>query len=293
MKDHSSRGRGWLYILITAGLFGLGTVLAKLLGEAFNPFFVSWLSLLCGGICVSICQFLRRRPLVPRLTLTAWIDLLLLGGLGTALPLVCVVEGMAQTSAITGSFLLQVQGPAAIILAMLFLKEKMRWKQVAGIALLLVGSLLVILRDLRGPFQIQGGQGDLLVLLAALGLGFSYIPSKRLALHGDPLQIILLRLFIGSLLLLPLLPFQTYILLVPFTIVLPGLLALYILSNFGLGYILQQMGLGLLKAWESAALMQTLPLFSTIFALLLLHEALTPLQLLGGCVILLGGFLVI
>ncbi|HEX7735872.1 MAG TPA: DMT family transporter [Ktedonobacteraceae bacterium] len=282
-----------MYISIASAMFGLGTVLAKLLGEAFNPFVVSWFSLFCGGLCVSAVQLARRKPLLPRLTKTGWIDLVLLAGIGTAMPLLCVIMGLAQTSAITGNFLLQAQGPAAIFLAMLFLKEKMSWKQVAGIALLIAGSLLVIVRDLSGPLQIQGGQGDLLVLLAACGLGFSYIPGKRLASQGDPLQIILLRLFVGSVVILPFLPFQTSILLVPLTASLLVVLAIYIVSSFGLGYLLQQMGLGLLQAWESAALMQTLPLFGTVFALLILHESLTPLQIIGGCVILLGGFLVI
>lgn len=274
-------------------MFGLGTVLAKLLGEAFNPFVVSWFSLVGGGLCVSVAQCVRRKPLLPRLTRSGWVDLILLGGIGTAMPLLGVIEGLAQTSAITGNFLLQSQGPAAIFLAMLFLKEKMNWKQVAGIALLIVGSLLVIVRDLHGPIQIQGGQGDLLVLLAAFGLGFSYIPSKRLTSQGDALQIILLRLFVGSVLILPFLPFQTTILQVPLTVSLVVVLIIYIITSFGLGYLFQQVGLSLLQAWEAAALMQTLPLFGTAFALLILHESLTPLQMIGGAVILLGGFFVI
>jgi drug/metabolite transporter (DMT)-like permease len=274
-------------------MFGLGTVLAKLLGESFNPFVVSWFSLFCGGLCISAAQLVRRKPLLPRLTRSGWIDLILLGGIGTAMPLLCVIVGLAQTSAITGNFLLQAQGPAAIFLAMLFLKEKMSWRQVAGIALLIVGSLLVIVRDVSGPIQIQGGQGDLLVLLAAFGLGFSYIPSKRLTDQGDPWQIILLRLFVGSVLILPFLPFQTTILLVPLTASLVVVLVIYIITSFGLGYLFQQVGLSLLQAWEAAALMQTLPLFGTAFALLILHESLTPLQMIGGAVILLGGFFVI
>lgn len=290
-KGSSVRQRGFILILVTACLFGLGVVLAKILGEAFNPIVVSWLSLFCGGIVVSLSQLLRHKPLVPHLNRTAWIDVVLLAGVGTALPLVCVVEGMAQTSAITGNFLLQAQGPATLIMAVFLLKEKIFWRQIVGMLLLLIGSLLVIVRDLHGPLQIQGGQGDLLVLVAAVSLGFSYIPSKRLVKHGDALQIIILRLFIGSLILLPFLPFQHYILVVPLTISLVGWLILYIVSNFGLAYIFQQMGLGYLQAWESAALMQTLPLFGTIFALVLLRESLTLLQIIGGIVILLGGFL--
>lgn len=287
------RLRGYLFTLTTACMFGLGTVLAKVVGEAFNSFFVSWLALACGGCCVAVCQFLRRKPLLARMTRASWVDLLLFASIGTALPLVCVVTGMATTSAITGSFLLQLQGPAAILCALFFLKEKMVWRQAGGIVLLLLGSLLVILRDLHGPLQATGGQGDLLVIVAALGIGFSYIPGKRLTERGDALQIILLRLFVGSFLLLPLLAWQTNVLVAPLSWSLIGALALYIVSNFGVGYFLQQAGLGLLQAWESAAIMQTLPLFSTLFALFLLHESLTPLQMIGGGIILLGGFLVL
>jgi drug/metabolite transporter (DMT)-like permease len=64
-------------------------------------------------------------------------------------------------------------------------------------------------------------------------------------------------------------------------------------TNFGLGYTLRQTGLALLPAWTASALTQTLPLFTTSFALLLLHESITVLQIVGGAIILLGGFLAI
>lgn len=287
------RVRGTLLTLTAACMFGLGAVLAKILGEALNPFFVSWLALFCGGICIFVCQLLRRKPLLAQMRHSDWGQILLLASIGTALPLVCVVIGLARTSAITGSFLLQLQGPAAILFALLFLKEKMVYRQLAGLALLLAGSLLVILRDLHGSFQMTDGQGDMLIIAAAVGIGFSYIPGKRLSERGDALQIILLRLFVGSMLLTPFLLFQTNVLLAPISGPLFFILALYIVSNFGIGYLVQQAGLGLLKAWESAALMQTLPLFSTCFALLLLHESLTPLQVIGGAIMLVGGFLIL
>ena len=287
------RLRGVLFLLTAACMLGLGAVLAKLLGETFQPFFVSWLALLGGGLCVSACQILRRKPLLPRMTPASWIDLFLFASIGTALPLVCVIVGLPQTGAITGSFLLQLQAPAALLFALVFLKEKIAWRQLAGTGLLLVGGLLIILRDLHGQMQISGGLGDLLVLIAAVGIGFSYIPGKRLTKHGDALQINLLRLFAGSFLLLPLLAVQSNVLLAPLSWTLIGVLVLYIVTNFGVGYILLQAGLRLLQAWEASAILQTLPLFSTVFALLLLHESLTLLQIAGGGIILVGGLLVI
>ena len=287
------RLRGVLFSLTAACMLGLGAVLAKLLGEAFQPFFVSWLALLGGGLCVSSCQLLRGKPLLARMTAASWVDLFLFASIGTALPLVCVIVGLPPPGAITGSFLLQFQAPAALLFAVVFLKEKIAWKQLVGIALLLVGGLLVILRDLHGPLQIRGGQGNLLVLIAAVGIGFSYIPGKRLTKHGDALQINLLRLVAGSFLLLPLLALQSNVLLTPLSWPLIGVLVLYIVTNFGLGYISLQAGLRLLQAWEVSAILQTLPLFSTVFALVLLHESLTILQITGGCIILVGGLLVL
>ncbi|MBV9230380.1 MAG: DMT family transporter [Chloroflexi bacterium] len=288
------RLRGFLSILTTACMFGLGAVLAKLLGEAFTPFFVSWLALLGGGLFVFACQVLRRKPLLPRLTTRASrVDLLLFASIGTALPLVCVIVGLPQTSAITGSFLLQLQAPAALIFALVLLKEKITRKQLVGIALLLVGSLLVILRNLHGPLEIKGGQGDVFVLIAAVGIGFAYIPGKRLTGQGDALQINLLRLFVASCFLLPFLALQTNGLIVPFSWSVIGVLVIYIVANFGIGYILLQVGLSLLQAWEASVITLTLPLFATVFAVLLLHESLTLLQIVGGGIILVGGFLVI
>lgn len=292
-KGIAMRLRGSLLSLMTACLFGLGLVLAKLIGKAFPPFFVSWLALLGGGLFVCACQVLRRKPLLPHMKLASWVDLLLFASIGTAIPLVCIIVGLPQTSAITGSFLLQLQTPATLLFALILLKEKIVWKQLAGITLLLVGSLLVILRNLHGPLQVNGGQGDLFVLVAAVGIGFSYIPGKRLSEVGDALQINLLRLFVGSCLLLPFLAVQPDALLMPFSWSLIGVLVLYIVANFGIAYILLQASLSLLQAWEVSAILLTLPLFSTFFALLLLHESLTFLQIVGGCIILAGGLLVI
>ena len=72
-----------------------------------------------------------------------------------------------------------------------------------------------------------------------------------------------------------------------------GVLVIYIVANFGIGYTLLQVGLSILQAWEASVITLTLPLFATLFAVLLLHESLTLLQIVGGCIILAGGFLVI
>ena len=285
--------RGLIVTLMAACLLGLGAVLAKSVGESFDPLFAAWLILLGGAVCTLAFQLARRRSPFTSLTTAGWRDVFLYAGIGTALPLLCVLAGLPQTGAITGGFLLQLQAPAALLFALILLKETIIWKQVAGIALLLAGSLLVILGDWSGSVPLKASVGDIWVLIAALGIGFSYIPGKRLTEFGDAFQINLLRLFVGSAVLLPFLAFHQKGALTPISWPLIGLLVLYIVTNFGLGYTLLQTGLELLPAWTASAITQTLPLFTTVFALLLLHESMTILQIVGGAIILAGGFLAI
>ncbi len=292
-RDRFVFNRGLFAALMASCLFGLGAVLAKPLGETFDPFVVSWLALLGGGCCILAVQALRRKPLLPHLKRAGWVDLFLFAGIGTALPLLCIIAGFPQTGAIRGGFLLQLQAPAALLFAVVLLKETVVWKQVAGIGLLLSGGLLVILRDLRGALPLKADLGELLVLIAAVGIGFSYIPGKRLTQYGDAFQINLLRLLLGSILILPFLLFHLHRPLAPLSWSLIGLLILYTVSNFGLGYVLLQSGLALLPAWTASAILQTMPLFTTVLALLLLHESLTFWQVIGGGIILAGGFLII
>ncbi len=274
-------------------------MLAKLVGGEIDATVVAFLALAGGGLLLAIGLVFARRPLLQTLQAlkrTGWIDLFLLACPGTAIPLLLIVAGFARTSALAGGFLLQLNGVAALLFAVLLLKERVRLKQGIGVLLLLFGSVLVIFKGSPGSVGSNGGLGDLLIVAGALGLGFGFVPAKRLSRSAGTLSLTMWRLLLGACTLLPVLAFQ---LLVgahtlrwqPSATTLWALL-LYIVSNFCLGYLAQQEGLRLLKAWEMGALMQTVPLFSTLFALLLLHDSLTLVQALGGLLAIVGGIVV-
>jgi len=185
---------------------------------------------------------------------------------------------------------------AALIFALLLLSERFRLRQGLGILLLLVGSTLVVLKGTQGGGDwTSGSLGNLLILAGAIGLGFGFIPAKRLSERIETLQLTALRLLLGAATLLPIVAFQilfeTQSLLWQPSFTSLWALPLYILTSFCLGYLSQQAGFRLLKAWEMATIMQTVPLFSTIFAVLMLHDTITPLQALGGFLAVLGGII--
>ncbi len=68
---------------------------------------------------------------------------------------------------------------------------------------------------------------------------------------------------------------------------------LYSFTNFCLGYIALQEGLRRLPASASAAILQTAPIFTVVFAILLLHDTLTLIQITGGIIAIAEGVIAV
>lgn len=291
--------RGIGYAGAAALMFGLGVVLAKLLGGEIDPTITAFLALGCGGLLLTAWLLLTRTPflqILPALTRRDWLNIFLLAFFGTALPLLLIVAGVTRSSALEGGFILQLNGVSAMFFALLLLGERIHLKQGLGILLLLLGSILVVIRGGSGLDWGRNGIGDVLILGGAIGLGFGLIPAKRLVTRVDTLPLTALRLLIGAGTMLPIVAFLLLtghtLLWQPSLMTLALVLPIYVLTSFCLGYVSQQEGLHLLKAWEMAALTQTVPLFSTAFAILLLHDTLTLLQIFGGLLAVVGGVVV-
>ena len=292
--------RGTGYALTASLMFGFGVVLAKLLSGEIDAVLVAFLSLSIGGLLLTGFLLFTGNSIFHNLSVlnrADWINIFLLSCIGTALPLLLIVAGFTRTNALEGGFILQLNGIAALIFALLLLSERFRLRQSLGILLLLVGSTLVVLKGSQGGGGdwTSGGLGNLLILAGAIGLGFGFIPAKRLSERIETLQLTALRLLLGAATLLPIVAFQILFesqsLLWQPSFTSLWALPVYILTSFCLGYLSQQAGFRLLKAWEMATIMQTVPLFSTIFAVLMLHDTITPLQAVGGFLAVLGGII--
>lgn len=292
------RLRGIGYASAASLMFGLGVVLAKLLSGEIDATIVAMLALSAGGLLLVLCLLFTGIHFLRILSLLKpgdWLQLFLLACPGTALPLLLIVGGFARTSALEGGLLLQLNGLAAMLFAVLLLRERINPKQGLGVLFLLLGGVLIVVGGTSSG-GASGWLGDLLILMGALGLGFGFVPAKRLADQIDPLTLSALRLLIGAVCIVPILATQFFIqqgaLLWRPSLTSLWALPLYIVSNFCLAYLLQQAGFRLIKAWEMAAIMQSVPLFSTTIAVLLLHDTITLVQAIGGLLAILGGLVV-
>lgn len=296
----SLRLRGIGYSLAGSLMFGLGVVLGQIVGREIDVTIVAFAAFSLGGLLLALGLSLTGTSLLrlPTLTRSDWVQLLLLAGPGTTLPLLLIVSGLSRTGALEGGFIIQLNGVAALVFAFIFLGERIRWRQGVGIVLLLVGSALVVWSGALGHASGNSFIGDALILAGALGIGFGYIPAKRLSSRFPSLPLTSLRLLLGAVMVLPILAFELLLgsshrfFWDPAPATLWIALPIYILTNFCVAYLMQQEGLRLLKAWEVAAIMQTTPLFSAILAVLLLHNTMTSEQALGGLVAVVGGLIV-
>src|SRR5436305_5200748 len=143
-------------------MFGFGVVLAKLLSGEIDAVLVAFLSLSIGGLLLTMFLLFTGYSFFHKLSVlnrADWINIFLLACFGTALPLLLIVAGFTRTSALEGGFILQLNGVAALIFAVLLLGERMRLKQSAGILLLLLGSALVVFKGTQGAAWGSGGLG--------------------------------------------------------------------------------------------------------------------------------------
>jgi drug/metabolite transporter (DMT)-like permease len=294
------RLRGIGYSLAGSLMFGLGVVLGQTVGREIDVTIIAFAAFFLGGLLLAFGLSLTGTSLfrLPAITRSDWVQLVLLSGPGTTLPLLLIVSGLSRTGALQGGFIIQLNGVAALVFAFIFLGERIRWRQGIGIILLLVGSALVVWSGTPAGAEGNSLIGDALIFAGALGIGFGYIPAKRLSSRFASLPLTALRLLIGAVLVLPILAAELLLgpshrfFWNPSPAILWIVLPIYILTNFCLAYLMQQEGLRLLMAWEVAAIMQTTPLFSAILAVLLLHDTMTAVQALGGLVAVAGGLIV-
>ncbi|HET8912051.1 MAG TPA: DMT family transporter [Ktedonobacteraceae bacterium] len=285
--------KGFVLTLLTACFFGLGAVLGKMVTGVLNPLLVTFLDFSIGGLLLGLFLAWRRISLFAKFTRHDWLDLLLLSIFGTALPACSVIFGLGLTSAIKAGFLLQIQSIAAVLFVVIFLHEKLTLKQLGGMLLLILGSVFVVMKSLQARPWEAFNLGDILIILGALGFGYAYLPGKKLSSKIDSLPLNIWKLLIGSIMIFPVLLLQKGTFNGHFVPMLLWAMPLYIITNFCIGYVTLQAGIRYLQAWESATIMQTTPIFSTIFAILMLGDTLSPLQIIGGAIVLLGGFIVV
>ncbi|MEI7481303.1 MAG: DMT family transporter [Elusimicrobiota bacterium] len=105
-----------------------------------------------------------------------WPSLLGIGFFGSALPIVGLVIALKYTTPANAAIIGQIEAIYSVILTSIFLREKICARQLAGTALVLAGTMLIVFKE-RFTFRWTG---DLIVMAIPLSYQISHLISKKL-----------------------------------------------------------------------------------------------------------------
>jgi drug/metabolite transporter (DMT)-like permease len=188
------------------------------------------------------------------------------------------------------ALLIQSSGPLFVALwSLLLFGVRLTRRQVAGIAISLIGVLIIILRgDFGSLAGIQFNRGDLMFAAGLLAFGlYSALMPRRPKTHQ--LSLITFTMGCGALLLAP---FSLWEYSIGFTLqsdlVTIATLIYVVIFPSALAYLFFNRGIALIGPNRAAPFLHLVPVFGSAMAILLLGEQLRLFHLVGYALVLAG-----
>jgi drug/metabolite transporter (DMT)-like permease len=177
--------KGVGYALGAAALFGASTPAAKLLLRDLSPLMLSALLYLGAAIALSVYRFLAfesREAQITRRDLPSICGIIFFGGM---LGPILMFLGLQRLSALTGSLLLNLEGPFTVLIAVGLMREHLGRREMFAATTILLGGALVSFV----PGHIGGNwTGALEIAGACLSWGVDNNLTQRVSLR-DPFAV--------------------------------------------------------------------------------------------------------
>ena len=281
-------GLAMLAALIWSGNF----VIAKALNHKIPPFSLSFYRWLIASLIIfpfAIKQFRSQWKLVKQ----SWHYLFWVALSGIALFNAFVYIGAHYTSAINLALIGTTSSPImAVVLAAVFLKEKIGWMKLAGIILCSIGVLFLLLKgNFQNLLSLHFSTGDLWSLLAAFSFAVYNTLVKKKPVGISPANFLFVIFSLGTIILFPfyLWEFNHY----PAVQLSSDLIFSVLYIGIGASVIcffIWNMAIGKLGAGRTALFGNLIPVFSSIEAAIILHEDFTWIHI-TSMLIIFGGLL--
>ena len=165
------RNAGYLYLLITFFCWGSIYVVSKYALAVMGPVTVSFCRYLVSVVC--LYGILKWKGGHKKIAKEHWPYLLILGGLGYFAAIILQLGGTALLSGSLASLINSLNPVMISILAAVFLKEKITWKNVLSIVVSLIGVYIIL-----GNGSMQINPLGILPVLWYCGLRHRF-PSAR------------------------------------------------------------------------------------------------------------------
>jgi drug/metabolite transporter (DMT)-like permease len=283
----------YLKALFCVIFWGASFIATKIALREIAPVTVVWLRFAMGVLILGIAVIARKQFVLP-----GWKDLglfSLLGFLGITFHQWLQSTGLVTAQASTSAWIVSTTPVFMAVLGWSFLKEKLGWWRVFGIALAALGVLLVVSDGDLGSIAAGsfGTPGDILILISAINWAVFSVISRR-ALQDHPPTLMMFFVMGTGWLFTSVLFFSESGIADVGHLVRDGWLGVAFLGIFcsGFAYILWYDALQELPASQLGVFLYIEPLVAAVVAALILGESLLFVSLGGGALILFGVWLV-
>lgn len=278
----------YIYVLITALLFGTMEVALKLAGNQLDAFQLTFLRFLFGGVLLLPAALADLRRTGTKLTTRDYGRFLLLGLICIPIGMILFQLGIEHSNAATAAVLFSVNPLFTMVLAHFFAGEAMTRRKAGALSLALLG-ILAMMR----PWEIQEGntlEGMAFSLMAAFFFSVYTILGKHGMKRTGPFVQTSFSFLAGTALLLP-------IMLVLEKPVFGGMADQWLLVLYtgifvtGLGYLFYFLTIRKSNATTGSVAFFIKPVIAPIFAALILGEAIPWNMFLGIALIVTASYL--
>jgi len=293
-KINSKEMKGTILAILTAIVSGIAIPINKIFVVSMDPLIFTALRSLLIGIFFFILLSFKWNFSFKKFREIKWKYLLAIAFVGGSLAFLFFFTGLKFTTAGRAAFLHKTLPLYVLVLAFIFLKEKISKKQILSIFLMFFGTILIYESDIKPTeFWLNPRFGDALVILATFLWAVENIIAKKAMKKGENNFVVsFARMFFGGLIIFSLILVLGKIDLL-FSIKSEQLLNVFI-STFILALYVTfwYWSISYINVSKASSFLLLSPVISLILGFVLFKEPIPLIQIFGSLLILIGAYFV-
>jgi drug/metabolite transporter (DMT)-like permease len=292
---------GYISVIIATLLYGIYNTFSKILLQDLDPLAISALVYCIAGIFLFTVRFSgvnnklmgildSKKETETFMTRKDYVIILFTAISGSVIAPVIYLNGLNNITAVNASLLMNVEVLFIILIGISILKEKFQKKELIGLVLILLGTVLLATNGNLNSISITESIGTLFIIISAFFWSMDTTFSKFLSHKRDLLFISATKCSIGGGILLILALIFDVNLRVPLNH-LPYLLFIGLFS-IGFTFVMILFSIRKIGSTRTGSLFPISSLFGAVFAFLILKEPFTFMQFIYGILMILGVFVI-
>ena len=280
------------YLMLIAVIFWSGAFIAgKYSTFEFPPMSLTFFRFFFATIVIFIILYLKEGDLfIKREDILMFLSMGVIGMIGYH---VLFFLALRHTSVINTSLIAAINPMTTTLLSVIFLKEKLSWKNILAIFVSFAGIVVLITQgDMSVIRDMDFNKGDLMMLGAVISWAIYTVISKKAVSKYSPLKATAHTFLSCIIVLLPLIFLEKPAVYLPKT-TLKGWLSVLYMSIFAsvIGYLIQQISVKKIGPSRTNIYYNLVPICSMILAYIFFKDVAQAMQILGGLMVITGVYI--